>query len=57
MREWETFFVWWPRRIDGRWTWLRSAERKPVAGGCSLYGDFWWIYRATPLQITEEPTK
>lgn len=43
--EWETFFVWWPRRIDGRWIWLAKAERQSVCGGCALYGDYWWIYR------------
>lgn len=27
-REWHKKFIWWPRKIQGHWVWLETAERK-----------------------------
>jgi hypothetical protein len=45
MDDWEPVFIWWPRKIDGRWIWMAKAERTMVCGGGGLGGSFWWIYR------------
>jgi hypothetical protein len=42
---WEKFFVFWPRKINDKWVWLKTAERAFQAGGGGLGGDFWFIYR------------
>jgi hypothetical protein len=43
--DWAPVFLYWPRRIQGRWLWLTTVGRIRVCGGCSFYGEFWWEYR------------
>lgn len=46
--DWEPCFLWVPQRINGRWRWLRRAERRewvltePTLGWVT---DLYWEYR------------
>jgi hypothetical protein len=43
--DWQPHYLLWPRKVDGRWRWLSYVQRRYVACGCALYGDFEPEYR------------
>lgn len=44
--EWQPFLAVWPRRINGRWYWFKSAYRR-LENGRWRYGDAFDVLRAT----------
>ncbi len=47
-REWHSIFLWYPKRINGRWYWLRHVKRRWMADGfvplCDAPAWVGWIY-------------
>jgi hypothetical protein len=48
--DWKPYFVWFPRRFDGKWYWRITMFRRKVWNAF----DEWWEYSFLPLP--EAPT-
>lgn len=43
--QWQSWWCWYPRRVNGRWYWLDHIYRKETVGGQYIYGDEFDVLR------------